>query len=94
MRSLGNTYLIEIPQMKQEVLDGGIILPAENKFKCGHYRGIVKEIGLNAHNSDINIGDIVYFDYTTKEGKVKVGFGTKLYYIVEEQYIFAKEIQE
>ena len=41
MRPLGKTYLIEIPDQKEEVLAGGILLPAENKNKLVHYRGTI-----------------------------------------------------
>ena len=46
MRPLGKTYLIEIEDQKDEILEGGIVIPSENKNKLIHYRGKIKEIGL------------------------------------------------
>lgn len=95
MRPLGKTYLIEIPDQKDEVLEGGIIIPSENKTKLVHYRGKVKEIGLGFNNDNIvKINDIVYFDWKQKEGKVKILLGQELYYIVEEPLILAIEESE
>lgn len=95
MRPLGKTYLIEIPNQKDEVLEGGIIIPSENKTKLVHYRGKVKEIGLGFNNDNIvKINDIVYFDWKQKEGKVKILLGQELYYIVEEPLILAIEESE
>ena len=92
MRPLGKTYLIEIPDQKEEILDGGILLPAENKNKLVHYRGTIKEIGLGFKNDNIvSINDKVLFNWKVKKGKVKVIMENKLFYIVEEPLILAKE---
>lgn len=92
MRSLGKTYLIKIEDQKEEVLEGGILLPAENKNKLVHYKGQIQEIGLGFNGDNIvNKGDYVIFDWKQKQGKVKVILGQELYYIVEESLILAKE---
>lgn len=95
MKSLGKTYLIEIPQIKEQIIDGGILLPAEDKKKLVHYRGKVIGIGLGfTQDSQVKVGDIVIFDWKEKKGKVKVLFNNKLYYIVEESLVLAVEEQE
>lgn len=92
MKPLGKTYLIEIPEQKEEILAGGIILPSENKTKLVHYRGVIKEIGLGFNNDNIvNKGDMIIFDWKQKQGKVKILLGKELYYIVEESLILAIE---
>lgn len=92
MRPLGKTYLIEVPEQKSEVLEGGIILPSENKTKLVHYRGKIKEIGLGFNSDNIvNKNDMVIFDWKQKQGKVKIILGKELYYIVEEPLILAIE---
>lgn len=94
MRPLGKTYLIEIPDIKEEKIEGGIILPAENKNKLVHYRGIIKEVGLGfdkLNDNIVNKGDTIIFDWKEKKGKVKLLLSKDLYYIVEEPLILAKE---
>ena len=92
MKPLGKTYLIEIPEQKEEILAGGIILPSENKTKLVHYRGIIKEIGLGFNKDNVvNKGDMIIFDWKQKQGKVKILLGKELYYIVEEPLILAVE---
>ncbi len=92
MKPLGKTYLIEIPEMKDEILEGGIIIPKERKADLVHYRGIIKEIGLGFNNDNIvNVGDKILFDWKQKTGKVKILLGQDMYYIVEEDLILAIE---
>ena len=92
MKPLGKTYLIEIPDTKDEILEGGIIVPKEKKSNLVHYRGIVKEIGLGFNNDNIvNVGDKIIFDWKEKSGKVKLLLSQDMYYIVEERLILAKE---
>jgi co-chaperonin GroES (HSP10) len=92
MRPLGKTYLIKIDDQKEEILEGGIIIPAENKNKLIHYRGKITEIGLGFNGDNlVNKDDYVIFDWKKKEGKVKVKLSQELYYIVEEPLILAVE---
>lgn len=92
MRPLGKTYLIEIPEQKDEILEGGIIMPKEKKSNLVHYRGIVKEIGLGFNNDNIvQKGQAVLFDWKQKAGKVKIFLGKDMFYVVEEDLILAIE---
>lgn len=92
MRPLGKTYLIQIADQKEEILQGGIIIPSENKNNLIHYRGKIKEIGLGFNNDNlVNINDNIIFDWKTKEGKIKIILGQNLYYIIEEHLILAIE---
>lgn len=94
MRPLGKTYLIKIEDQKDEILEGGIILPSENKNKLIHYHGQIQEIGLGfdkTHDNIVKKNDYVIFDWKQKNGKVKVILGDELYYIVEESLILAKD---
>ena len=92
MRPLGKTYLIEIEDQKDEILEGGIIIPSENKNKLIHYHGKIKEIGLGFNGDNlVNKNDYVIFDWKQKEGKVKIKLSQELYYIVEEPLILAIE---
>lgn len=92
MRPLGKTYLIEIPEIEDEILEGGIIIPKEKKSNLVHYRGIIKEIGLGFKNDNIvNVGDKILFNWKEKAGKVKILLGQEMYYIVEEHLILAIE---
>lgn len=96
MRSLGRTYLVEVPDIKEQYIeDSGILLPAENKNNLVHYRGVVVGIGLGfKEDFEVKVGDVVIFNWKEKQGKVKVIFNQKLYYILEESLVLAVEEEE
>ena len=95
MKSLGKTYLIKIEPQKEEVV-GGIILPeTASSNEIVYYIGRIYDYGIGFTEEEktelIPIGTKVIMDWhkDVAQNKIRLVFGSDIYYIYEPKNILA-----
>lgn len=92
MTSVGKTYLIEAEKPKEEIIDGGIILPQTGLTRqIIYYIGKIVNYGSGFSEEEkkdlIPIGTKVLMDYNKNVKRTKLIIEDKIYYIYNPENI-------
>lgn len=94
MKPIGKTYLIDAELPKDEIKEGGIIIPiTENKRNYEPFIGYIKQYGIGFTEKQkkelIPIGTKVILNYNKGVKKTKLFMDEKIYFIYNPEDILA-----